>query len=242
MANIPRLYIDFPLSTGQGGKLTRDQSHYLTRVMRREIFLGFHNGAEFECRLLDANTFMVGANTGRADPSENFTFYFAPIKKIEELIGNIVQMGAAVLQPVITERTQAGRIKWDRMRKIIIEAAEQSGRNSVPELCEPVKFADVNWNGVVFGDERKAMLNAECLMLNENNSALSIENLALLIGPEGGFSVAEFAALDRAGAVGVGLGPRILRAETAAVALSATIAATLAATLAADRPTKLTKS
>jgi 16S rRNA (uracil1498-N3)-methyltransferase len=126
------------------------------------------------------------------------------------LIGAVVQMGAGVLQPVITERTVARHINWDRMKKIIIENAEQSGRNGIPELRPPIPFAELDKRGIVYGDERRAGSDSPQRKCN-----------TLLVGPEGGFSDAEFAALDEAGATGVSLGPTILRAEVAAAALCA---------------------
>ena len=210
------------MRTGANLSLTPDQAHYLTRVMRADIFLAFHNGDEFECRVGNGR-FLVGKKTKRADLSGGWTIYFAPIKRIEDLVSAVVQMGAGRLVPVITERTVARNINPDRMRRVIIEAAEQSGRNSLPELAPPVRFADVDWSGVVFGDERMAHSAEFRVKSSELRVAWREANSKLLIGPEGGFSEVEFKALDALGAVGVGLGRTILRAEVAAVALAAKV-------------------
>ena len=204
--------MDMPLVAGANLPLSNEQAHYLARVMRTDSFLAFHNGKEFECRAR-RDRFKVVKATGRADPSSDWMMYFAPIKKTEDLVSAIVQMGAGRLVPIITERTVQRNVNLERVRKIIVEAAEQSGRNSLPVLDAPMKFGEVDWKGVVFGDERKINVGSKVKGLKFNG--------ALMVGPEGGFSDAEFNALDMAGAVGVSLGATILRAEVAAVALAA---------------------
>ncbi|MDR1071096.1 MAG: 16S rRNA (uracil(1498)-N(3))-methyltransferase [Rickettsiales bacterium] len=211
MKNVPRIFIDAPLGVGKTFELTPDQHHYLTRVMRTERFLALGGGTEYEAEIINNSQFIIHNSTPRADPSGKWTFCFAPIKKIEDLVSGVVQCGAGVLAPVITERTAARHVNWERMKKIIIENAEQSGRNSIPELREPVSFAELDKCGLVYGDERKAGAARE----------IAAPASVLFVGPEGGFSDAEFDALDAAGAVGVGLGRTILRAEVAAVALCA---------------------
>ena len=130
-------------------------------------------------------------------------------------------MGVARFQPVITERTNAHHINWARMKKIAIEASEQSGRNNVPQIAQPVKFDEFIRNrnkeqeGIAFADERMASNDKSNLPIP---CSCSYQNgYAVLIGPEGGFSDNEFAALDEIGATGISLGPTILRAEVAAV-------------------------
>ncbi|MDR1027433.1 MAG: 16S rRNA (uracil(1498)-N(3))-methyltransferase [Rickettsiales bacterium] len=238
MKNIPRLFIDAKLTPGATSALTADQSHYLNRVMRTDRFLAFNNGEEFYAELSDVVTprldrgaqVKIGERSEHKDPSGNWTFCFAPIKRIEDLIAGIVQMGAGALQPVITDRTTAHHINWDRMRKIIIENAEQSGRNSIPALRPPIPFSTLDLNGVIFGDEQAASSfpaparGGGIDFVSERSELTKSwvgDNFRLLIGPEGGFSDAEFAALDAARTTGVSLGPTILRAETAAIALAA---------------------
>jgi 16S rRNA (uracil1498-N3)-methyltransferase len=228
MQNLPRIFLNENLEAGKSFPLAKDQLHYLTKVMRlkdnAEILI-FNNGLEFVAKI--ANCSLIIANsTNRSDPSNNITLCFAPIKRLDEMLNMATQMGVAKLQPVITERTTARHTNWDRMRKIITEAAEQSGRNSVPELLPEIKFKDFikgqmdkRADGqLIFADERKAGQNT--------NYGLSICPSALLsifIGPEGGFSEGEFSALDAAGAIPLSLGKTILRAETAAVAALAKI-------------------
>ena len=134
---------------------------------------------------------------------------FAPIKRTDDLLNMATQMGVGRFLPVVTERTNANHINWERMQKIVIEASEQSNRNSVPTILPPCRFSDLDLSGLVFADERAAYGAATA---NISGGVKSI-----LIGPEGGFSESEFAALDSAGACGVSLGKTILRAEVAAV-------------------------
>ena len=131
------------------------------------------------------------------------------LKKIDDLLNMATQMGVGVLQPVITARTVVHHSNWERMHKIIIEASEQSNRNSIPKLLPPIKFDDLDLSGVVVADERAA--HGRCI---ENGK--KYEN-RILIGPEGGFSESEFEKMDAAGVCGMSLGKTVLRAEVAAV-------------------------
>lgn len=208
MKNIPRIFVGPDIKTGDIIPAGRDAAHYLTRVMRRRDFIAFGGGREFLADLAaDGKNFVIGRDTGRADPSGDITLMFAPIKRTDDLINMATQLGVARFVPVITARTVAGHINWDRMRKIATEAAEQSNRNSVPEILTPIKFADLDLSGLVFADERAA---------HGHDCAIGADTKSILVGPEGGFSPDEFAALDAAGARGISLGATILRAELAA--------------------------
>ncbi len=213
MKNIPRVFLGNDIESGNIIPASRDVAHYLGHVMRTRDFLGFGAGREFNARLSDdGRTIEIGTQTAHDDPSKNITLLFSPIKRTDDLINIATQMGVAVLQPVIMDRTVEKFTKWDRMEKIAIQAAEQSNRNSVPKILTPVKFSDVDLSGVAFADERAAY-------------GAELPNIAhttkIMVGPEGGFSDAEFAALDAAGATGITLGKTILRAElAAAIAIS----------------------
>jgi 16S rRNA (uracil1498-N3)-methyltransferase len=209
MKNIPRIFIDADIKTGASIPASRDVVHYLGRVMRTHDCLVFGDGGEYAARLSDDNGFLiVGEKTEHTDPSNNITVLFAPIKRTDDLMNMATQMGVAKFQPVITDRTTAHHINWERMKKIVVEAAEQSNRNTVPDILSPIKFSSLDLSRVAFADERAAY---------GKKSDCNAENItAILIGPEGGFSDAEFAALDAAGACGISLGKTILRAELAA--------------------------
>lgn len=214
MKNIPRIFIDEDLFVGNKIDLQKDISHYLTHVMRRKNCLVFNNGKEFTAEISDDNKKLIIVNeTDHLDPSNDITLYFSPIKRLDDLLNMATQMGVKVLQPVITERTVANHINWERMKKIICEASEQSNRNSIPELLAPINFSEIDFADTAFADERVAY--------GKKLSKLNKKFNKVLIGPEGGFSDKEFETLDNKGAIGISLGKTILRAElAAAIAIS----------------------
>ncbi len=210
MQNVPRIYLNENLESGKSFPIDKDVVHYLRRVMRRDNCLVFNKGIEYTAILSDDNkSIIIGEKTNRIDPSNDIVFYFAPIKKIDEMLNMVTQMGVAVLQPVITERTVANHINWVRQKKIIVEASEQSNRNSIPELREPIKFVDLDLKNLIVADERFAHeLKVEKKQIKTNR---------IFVGPEGGFSPKEFEKMDVAGVCSLSLGKTILRAEVAAV-------------------------
>ncbi len=208
MKNIPRVFMGDDIDTGNIIPVSRDVAHYLSHVMRTHEFLAFGGGREFSARMSDdGKSVEIGNATGHSDPSGKIALFFSPIKRTDDLINMATQMGVGTLQPVIMERTVEKFVKWDRMQKIAIQAAEQSNRNSVPQILPPVKFSDIDLSGVAFADERAAY-GAE----RPTNTRIN----KIIVGPEGGFSDTEFASLDAAGACGISLGHTILRAELAA--------------------------
>jgi len=210
MQNIPRIFLNQDLKSGQTFPIDKDVVHYLRHVMRRNDCLVFNNGVEYGAHLSDDCKYIViDEKTNHIDPSGDITLYFAPIKKMEELLNMATQMGVAKLQPVITERTVAHHVNWGRQQKIIVEASEQSNRNSVPKLFDPIKFDDLDFNDLIVADERFAH--------GKEDNKEKVRGTKILIGPEGGFSDAEFKKLDGAGVRGLSLGKTILRAEVAAV-------------------------
>ncbi len=213
MKNIPRIFVGNDIRAGMIIPATREIAHYLGHVMRTRECLCFGGGNEFVGRLNDdGRTIIIGDQTAHPDPSSDVTLMFAPIKRCDDLINMATQMGVGKFQPVITDRVVEHHIKWDRMQKIAISAAEQSNRNSVPEICAPIKFSDLDLSTIVFADERAAHGADISEVTNAN---------AILVGPEGGFSDAEFNRLDTCGARGISLGKTILRAElAAAIAIS----------------------
>ena len=210
MQNIPRIYLNENLESGETLPVEKDVVHYLRHVMRRNNCLVFNGGAEYSAVLSDDNkNIIIGEKTNRVDPSNDIVLYFAPIKKTDEMLNMVTQMGVAILQPVITERTVANHINWVRQKKIIVEASEQSNRNSIPELREPIKFVDLDLKNLIVADERFAH---ELKLENKQ-----IKSNRIFVGPEGGFSPKEFEKMDKAGVYGLSLGKTILRAEVAAV-------------------------
>ncbi len=209
MKNIPRIFVGEHIECGIDIPVGRDVSHYLTRVMRTKDCLVFGNGNEYIAALSDDGKFLtVGGQTAHLDPSNNIRLMFAPIKRTDDLLNMATQMGVAEFLPVITARTNANHINWERMQKIVVEAAEQSNRNTVPKILKPIKFSELDLSNVVFADERAAY--------GKELDSVNVNINAILVGPEGGFSEEEFNALDAAGAHGISLGKTILRAELAA--------------------------
>lgn len=223
-----RLYVDHPLGQGQTVPLTREQAHYLYGVMRLgpgDAVLLF-NGQDGEWRATVAENTRRGgllrAETQTApqrDPPDLW-LVFAPIKKARTdfIVEKATEMGAARILPVQTDHTNTERIRRDRLQAHAVEAAEQCGGTFVPEVAELQKLADVlaDWpdgRRLMFCDEARAGGSSAL------PAGLAGVPWAILIGPEGGFSAAErtrLAALPFAHPVA--LGPRILRADTAAVA------------------------
>lgn len=113
MQNLPRIFINEKLEVGKQIPLSRDQSHYLTKVMRSEKCLVFNDGIEFSASVINDKLQIIGI-TEHKDPSNKIVFCFAPIKqsRMEEMLNSATQMGVAVLQPVITERTTERFPKW----------------------------------------------------------------------------------------------------------------------------------
>lgn len=210
MKNIPRIFLSDDITSGMTVPVSRDVAHYLTRVMRTSDCLVFGGGNEFYGRVSDNGAaIVVGDKTDHADTSNNITLYFAPIKRTDDMLNMATQLGVMCFQPVITDRTVAHYINWARMEKIVIEAAEQSNRNSVPNILPPIKFSELNLSNIVFADERTAY------GVGRTTNIADATNV--LVGPEGGFSDTEFEMLDRAGARAISLGQTILRAEVAAI-------------------------
>ncbi|MCB1311318.1 MAG: 16S rRNA (uracil(1498)-N(3))-methyltransferase [Sedimentitalea sp.] len=223
-----RLYVDHPLGEGQTVPLSREQAHYLFGVMRLgpggQVLL--FNGRDGEWR---AEITGAGKREGAAQVLErtrplqappDLWLLFAPIKKARTdfIVEKAAEMGAARILPVQTEFTNAERIRQDRLQAHAIEAAEQCGGTFVPPVAELQKLDAVlaDWPAgrrLMFCDEAAA---GQARTLSD---VLAGEPWAVLIGPEGGFSPAERGRLlDLDFVHAVSLGPRILRADTAAVA------------------------
>lgn len=226
MAKI-RLFIDHPLGAGQGVMLTGDQAHYLSNVMRQgagaEILLFNGHDGEWLARIAEltrrgGHADCVVQTAPQRDPPDLWLL-FAPIKKARTdfIVEKATEMGAARIIPVQTDFTNAERIRQDRLQAHAVEAAEQCGGTFVPpvEDLQPLARLIDGWDParrILWADEAAAG-PAESLAQEEAGP------WAILIGPEGGFSDSERARLSRAGFVRrIGLGPRILRADTAAVA------------------------
>ncbi len=222
-----RLYVDHPLGQGQSVPLSREQAHYVLGVMRLGPgdALTLFNGRDgawkatiSEAARKSASAVCEAQTAPQTDPPDLWLM-FAPLKKAqtEFVVQKAVEMGARRIVPVATDFTNAERFRVDKARAHALEAAEQCGATFVPEVAELAKLETVlaSWpsdRSLMFCDEARA---GETLGLPDEKGPW-----AILIGPEGGFSDAERARLGGVVHV-VSLGPRILRAETAAVAAMA---------------------
>ena len=249
----PRVYLDVPLSGGKKEvSLDRDQANYLCNVLRLSqgdgVLLFNGRDGEWQAELTGTGkrslTAKLGARAREQPPPLDLHFLFAPLKhaRLDYLVQKAVEMGVSLLQPVITRHTQVARVNLDRMRANTIEAAQQCGVLALPEIKEPVAFKTIAGSIdaerlLVFCDEDAevkdpvaalAAARPQAIALLPAEAARRALPLAVLVGPEGGFAEDEREALrKRPNVVRIALGPRILRADTAAVAALALVQAVL---------------
>lgn len=231
----PRLFVGAPLGPGAEVPLSPEQVNYLKNVLRLQagdpvrVFNG--RDGEWRARLAAGGrrdlVLLVDTMTRTQPAAGDLVLAFAPLKhaRLDYLVQKAVEMGATRLMPMITRHTQVARVNVDRMRANAIEAAEQCGILGVPAVEEPLPFARVvaglsPERVVVFCDEEAEGDPLMALMGAPSGP------MAVLIGPEGGFAEEERRAiLVRERMVRLSLGPRVLRADTAAVAALALVQA-----------------
>jgi 16S rRNA (uracil1498-N3)-methyltransferase len=223
-----RLFVEAPLAAGVELALDRDQAHYLFGVMRlgAGAAVAVFNGADGEWRAAVAEAgkrgrLRVEARTAAQRVPPDLWLVFAPLKKARTdfVVEKATELGAARIQPVFTQHTNAERLRPERLRRIAVEAAEQCGETHVPGIAEPERLDRLldGWEAgrrLMFCDERReARPAAEAL------GAAGPGPWAVLVGPEGGFAPGEAERLRGLPfVVAASLGPRVLRADTAAVA------------------------
>lgn len=232
---LPRLYLDGDLTLGGQLALARGQENYLRNVLRlpdgAEVLVFNGRDGEWTARLAGARgkATLTLAQRMRPQPAgSELLFAFAPLKhaRLDYLVQKAVEMGVGIVQPVLTQHTQVARVNTARMRANAIEAAEQCGILALPTIEEPLPLP--RWldalplqRVLIFCDEE-----AEIADPLDALARAPAGPLAILIGPEGGFAEAERKILaDRAKVVRLSLGPRVLRADTAAVAVLALVQA-----------------
>ncbi len=235
----PRLFVESSLRADITVALDRTQANYLGNVLRLgagDTVLVF-NGRDGEWRAAIAgrkrpDTLAILSQTRPQDALPDVAYAFAPLKhaRLDYMVQKAVEMGARMLQPVLTRYTQASRVNLERMRANVIEAAEQCGILSIATVEEPVRLG--GWlerrdpqRLLVFCDEGAAVADPLQALAAAGAASTGIE---VLIGPEGGFAEEERTLLlQQPRVTRLSLGPRILRADTAAVAAMALVQAVL---------------
>jgi 16S rRNA (uracil1498-N3)-methyltransferase len=223
-----RIYIDASLSKGASVALTTAQAHYFHNVMRKSTgdAIRVFNGRDGEwlC-LIDTLNKKNGQilpqeqlkqqTNGQAQPAPQITLIFAPIKKqrLDFLIEKAVELGVTCFQPVLTQNTEMRKINAERIESQIIEAAEQCERLDIPTLLPLIALEKAApLHGVIYAAIERLDDVPHIAEVTDT------QNCALLIGPEGGFTAEEVQWLSaRSNVSAVGLGPQIMRAETAAL-------------------------
>jgi 16S rRNA (uracil1498-N3)-methyltransferase len=233
-----RLFVEPPLAVAAPIACTKEQANYLLNVLRLRagaailVFNG--RDGEWRARLAEVGkrrcTLECLTPTRPQRDGPDVHYLFAPLKhaRLDYMVQKATEMGVAHLQPVLTRRTIAARVNLERMRANAIEAAEQCGVLRVPSVGEPLKLDTLlaAWDPkrkLIFCDEAANVANPLTAL-----AAVEAKPLAVLIGPEGGFDVSERALLrQQPNALAISLGPRVMRADTAAVAALALVNAAL---------------
>lgn len=226
-----RLFVEAPLRAGASVPLAEAQAHYLLHVMRMaaggEVALFNGQDGEWRASLLPMGKKKADALvTERVKPqagTPDIWLAFAPIKhgRIDFLVEKATELGVSALQPVMTARTIASRVNTERLSAHAVEAAEQCERLTVPPVEEPRRFAQwlAEWPQdrlLIYGDETGQGLQPKELFTTWPEAS---RKWAVLVGPEGGFTPEELERLRAAPfAHAISLGPRVLRADTAALA------------------------
>jgi 16S rRNA (uracil1498-N3)-methyltransferase len=236
----PRLFVEVPLAAGTRVSLDRGQTNYLVNVLRlapgRPVLLFNGRDGEWKAEVTEASRKAVVLGlieqTRLQTAPTDLHYLFAPLKhaRLDYMVQKAVEMGASRLHPVLTRHSQAERLNLVRMRANAIEAAEQCGILSLPEIATPTTFDRLidDWPAerlLVFCDEDAKGADP---IRSLDGAGRAGGPVSVLVGPEGGFAEQERAALARLpNVVRLSLGPRILRADTAAVAALALVQAVL---------------
>lgn len=222
--SLPRLYVRHSLGEGAFFELDSGQANYLGNVLRlsvgAELLIFDGQTGEWLARIADAGkkrmSLAVEHRTREPESIPDVWLAFAPVKRAQTdwLVEKATELGAARLMPVMTKRTVAERVRIDRLESIAIEAAEQCGRTRLPDIDDPLPLKHL----LAHRDATRTLYFADEEGGEWAPDAFTAGPSVILTGPEGGFTDDERRAIRTApNAVPVSLGPRILRAETAAL-------------------------
>ena len=223
--SLPRLFVRADLTEGSRVELDAGQANYLGNVMRlgegAELLLFDGRSGEWLGRIAEAGkkrmVLTVDRRVREPETIPDMWLAFAPVKRTQTdwLVEKATELGVARLMPVVTQRTIVDRVNLDRLESIAIEAAEQCGRTIVPEIAEPVALPRL----LKERDAERTLYFADEAGGEPAATAFRPGPALILTGPEGGFTDGEREAIRAApNSVAISLGPRILRAETAALA------------------------
>ncbi len=237
----PRLFLNGPLSNGGRLEADRSQAHYLLNVLRLgeddEILVFNGRDGEWRARITDvgrrACALSLRIRTRLQCPLSDLHYFFAPLKvgRLDYMVQKAVEVGVGALRPILTEYTQVRRLNVERVEANVIEACEQCGVIAVPRVEDPLPL-DLLIEQWLHAEGARRLLYCD-EAADERNPLAVLRHarpgpLAVLVGPEGGFSPRERSFLRAQPFVSpLPLGPRILRADTAAVAALAIVQATL---------------
>ncbi|KRQ17277.1 MULTISPECIES: 16S rRNA (uracil(1498)-N(3))-methyltransferase [Bradyrhizobium] len=235
----PRLFVDAPLAQDARIPLDRDQSNYLGNVLRlaagAEVLAFNGRDGEWQAAIEGRKrpeSLVILQQVRPQDRLPDLAYVFAPLKhaRLDYMVQKAIEMGAARLQPVLTRFTQASRVNTERMRANVVEAAEQCGILSIAAVAEPVpleRYLSQRPVGrlLIFCDEAAEVQSP---IQSLQGASVAGQGIDVLIGPEGGFAEEERTLLLRQpNILRLALGPRIMRADTAAVAALALVQAVL---------------
>ena len=223
-----RIYTNQPLFEGANITLEGDIAHYIRNVLRMQInanlcvFNASHGEFVSNITVLGKKeiTLRVEKLLRKPFSSPKLTIATCIIKndKMADMVNMLTQLGATEIIPIISDYTTHRNFKQDRFERVVIEASEQSERLDVPAVLKPIALAEFlkgsRFEHIIYAYER------EDVSIKLSREIVCKENIALIVGPEGGFSDKEVAMLREKGAISVSLGQNILRAETAAVKLA----------------------
>ena len=228
-----RLFLDTPLAAAARVACSKEHANYLLNVlrMRAGAMVLVFNGRDGEWRARlqvqgkRAVELVIEEQSRPQETGPDIEYVFAPLKRsrLDYMVQKATELGVSILRPVITHRTQAERINLDRMRANVIEAAEQCGILRLPEIVAPAKLEQAL---AVWDPARRLLFCDEAADVTSPVDAMTglAGPVAVLIGPEGGFSDAERAMLlAQPFTLPISLGPRIMRGDTAAIAALALV-------------------
>jgi 16S rRNA (uracil1498-N3)-methyltransferase len=227
--SLPRLFVRQGLTEGARVELDAAQANYLGNVMRlgtgAELLAFDGSSGEWLARVAETGkkrmTLSVERKTREPETVPDVWLAFAPVKRNQTdwLVEKATELGVARLLPVMTQRTVAERVKLERLQSIAIEAAEQCGRTRLPEIGEPLPLRKL----LAERDEARTLYFADESGGEPASAVFKRAPALILIGPEGGFTDEERTLVRGASSsIAISLGPRILRAETAALTALAT--------------------